>query len=81
VFANTLQQPFGFWASATSDFGNFLPGTRLPIHSPDKIRETKPDYLFLLPWNLKDEIIGQLAHVRGWGGRFVIAAPHVQVLD
>jgi SAM-dependent methyltransferase len=61
--------------------GNFLPGTRIPIHAPDKVRETKPDYLFLLPWNLKDEIMKQMADVRGWGCRFVVPLPKVQVLD
>lgn len=61
--------------------GNFLPGTRIPIHAPDKIRETKPDYLFLLPWNLKDEIVRQMADIRGWGGKFVVPIPTVQVID
>ncbi len=61
--------------------GNFLPGTRLPIHAPDKIRETRPDYLFLLPWNLKDEIVRQMADIRSWGGKFVVPIPTVQVID
>ena len=59
--------------------GNFLPGTRIPIHSPDKIRETKPDYLLLLPWNLKDEIMKQMADIRTWGGQFVVPLPEVKV--
>jgi len=59
--------------------GNFLPGTRIPIHSPDKIRETKPDYLLLLPWNLKDEIMKQMADIRAWGGKFVVPIPDVKV--
>jgi SAM-dependent methyltransferase len=59
--------------------GNFLPGTRIPIHSPDKIRETKPDYLLLLPWNLKDEIMKQMADIRSWGGKFVVPIPEVKV--
>lgn len=61
--------------------GNFLPGTRLPIYAPDKIRETKPDYLFLLPWNLKDEIVKQMADIRSWGGKFVVPMPSVHVVD
>ncbi len=59
--------------------GNFLPGTRIPIYSPDKIRETKPDYLLLLPWNLKDEIMKQMADIRSWGGQFVVPLPEVKV--
>ena len=61
--------------------GNFLPGTRIPIHAPDRVRETKPDYLFLLPWNLKDEIMAQMGEIRNWGGKFVVPIPTVQVLD
>jgi hypothetical protein len=61
--------------------GNYLPGTRIPIYSPDKIRETKPDYLLLLPWNLKDEIMKQMADIRAWGGKFVVPIPRVQVFD
>ncbi|MCW5661976.1 MAG: class I SAM-dependent methyltransferase [Burkholderiaceae bacterium] len=60
--------------------GNFLPGTRIPIHAPDRIRETRPDYLFLLPWNLKDEIIDQMSIIRSWGGKFVVPIPTVQVI-
>jgi SAM-dependent methyltransferase len=61
--------------------GNYLPGTRIPIHAPDKINETKPDYLLLLPWNLKDEIMRQMSHVRSWGGKFVVPIPRVEVLE
>jgi len=60
--------------------GKFTPGTRIPIHAPERIRETRPDYLFILPWNLKDEIIEQCAYVREWGGKFVVPIPSVQVL-
>jgi SAM-dependent methyltransferase len=60
--------------------GRFLPGTRVPIHGPDRIRETRPDYVLILPWNLKDEIMEQMADVRSWGGRFVVAIPEVRVL-
>jgi len=59
--------------------GLFLPGTRLPIFSPDKVYETRPDFLLMLPWNLKDEIMQQMAGVRAWGGQFVTPIPRVQV--
>jgi SAM-dependent methyltransferase len=59
--------------------GRFLPGTHIPIHHPDRIRETKPDYVVILPWNLKDEIIEQLQYIREWGGRFVVPIPKVTV--
>lgn len=61
--------------------GCFLPGTHIPIHHPDKIRETRPDYLLILPWNLKDEVVSQMAHVRQWGGKFVVPIPRVEVLE
>jgi len=59
--------------------GRFLPGTRIPIYHPDHIRETKPDYVLILPWNLKDEIIEQLQYVREWGGRLVVPIPKVAI--
>jgi hypothetical protein len=59
--------------------GRFLPGTRIPIYNPDKIRETKPNYVVILPWNLKDEIMAQLQYIREWGGRFVVPIPTVTV--
>ena len=60
--------------------GLFLPGTHIPIYHPDKIRETKPDYVLILPWNLKDEIMEQMAYIRGWGGKFVISIPKVKII-
>jgi hypothetical protein len=57
--------------------GRFLPGTRIPIYHPDRIRETKPDYVVILPWNLKDEIMEQLQYIREWGGNFVVPIPKV----
>jgi SAM-dependent methyltransferase len=59
--------------------GRFLPGTHIPIHHPDRIRETKPDYVLILPWNLKDEIMKQLQFIREWGGQFVVPIPKVAV--
>jgi SAM-dependent methyltransferase len=61
--------------------GKFLPGTHIPIHHPDRIREAKPDYVLILPWNFKDEIMQQMAYIREWGGRFVVPIPQVTVLD
>lgn len=60
--------------------GHYLPGTRIPIYGPEKIRETKPDYVVILPWNLKDEIVRQMAHIREWGGRFVVMIPETQIV-
>ena len=59
--------------------GTFTPGTRIPIFAPERIFETRPDYLLLLPWNLRDEISAQMAGVREWGGRFVVPIPRVEV--
>jgi SAM-dependent methyltransferase len=61
--------------------GKFTPGTHIPILSPDRIRETRPDYLFILPWNFKDEIIGQMSYIRDWGGRFIVPIPEVRVYE
>jgi len=61
--------------------GKFLPGTRIPIFAPSMIEKTKPDYVLILPWNIKEEIMAQMAHVRSWGGRFVIPIPEVTVLN
>ncbi len=60
--------------------GRFTPGTRIPIYGPERVKETRPDYLFILPWNLKDEVIEQMAYIREWGGRFVVPIPGVEVL-
>ena len=61
--------------------GKFLPGTHIPIFAPEKIRETRPDYVFILPWNLKDEIREQLSYIREWGGKFVVPIPEVEVFE
>ena len=59
--------------------GYFLPGTHIPIHHPDKIKETRPDYVIILPWNLKDEIMRQMAYIRDWKGKFVTLIPEVRI--
>ena len=61
--------------------GRFLPGTRIPIHHPDRIRETRPDYVLILPWNFKDEIMEQMACIREWGGKFVVPIPEARVIE
>jgi len=60
--------------------GRFLPGSRIPIFAPDRIRETKPDLVLILPWNLRREIAEQLSYIREWGGQFVVPIPRVEVL-
>ena len=58
---------------------HFLPGVHIPIHSPEKVRETRPDYLLILPWNLREEVMEQMAFIRDWGGKFVVPIPEVKV--
>lgn len=59
--------------------GKFLPGSRIPVLSPDHIDSAKPDYVLILPWNLKDEISTQLSRIRDWSGQFVVAIPEIEV--
>jgi SAM-dependent methyltransferase len=61
--------------------GFALPGTRIPIFAPERVFEAKPDYLLVLPWNLRDEIIEDMRGIRDWGGRFVFPIPAVTVVD
>lgn len=61
--------------------GGLLPGSRIPIHEPDRIRQTRPDYVVILPWNLREEIMGSMAGIREWGGRFVVPIPEVTVYE
>jgi hypothetical protein len=61
--------------------GKFLPGTHIPIFSPDKIKEAKPDYVLILPWNFKDEIVKQMSVIREWGGKFVVPIPTATVIS
>lgn len=59
--------------------GKFLPGTRIPIYPPEHIAQTRPDYVLILPWNLRDEIAVQLNYIRQWGGKFVVPIPELEV--
>ena len=61
--------------------GLFTPGTHIPILAPEKIAETKPDYILVLPWNLIDEIASQLSYVAEWGGRLIVPIPRASILD
>jgi len=60
--------------------GMFLPGTHIPVYPPERIAQTKPDYVLVLPWNLRDEISGQLSFVRSWGGRLVFPIPELEIV-
>jgi len=60
--------------------GRYLPGVQIPVHAPECIFAARPDYVLILPWNLRDEIVEQMRAVHDWGGKFVVAIPHVQVL-
>ena len=57
-----------------------MPGVRIPIYGPEKVFETKPDYVLILPWNLKKEISEQMVAICEWGGKFAVPIPEVQVL-
>lgn len=59
--------------------GKYTPGTHIPIYHPDKMRETRPDYVMILPWNLKNEVMGQLSYIRSWGGKFIVPIPEVTI--
>jgi hypothetical protein len=61
--------------------GRLLPGTHIPIRDPEEIRRTKPDLVFILPWNLRDEVMEQLSFIREWGGRFAARSPEIRVFD
>jgi hypothetical protein len=59
----------------------FLPGSRIPIYAPDKLAVERPDFVLILPWNLREEIVSQTAFIREWGGKWIIAVPHLEVID
>jgi hypothetical protein len=60
--------------------GRLLPGTRIPVKPPEQLDSARPDYVMILPWNLKDEIIEQLSHITSWGGRFIIPIPEPAII-
>ncbi|MBL8025657.1 MAG: methyltransferase domain-containing protein [Fibrobacteres bacterium] len=59
----------------------YLPGTHIPIYTPEKIMKTKPDYVLILPWNIKDEVMQQMNGIKKWGGKFVVAIPELQIME
>ena len=61
--------------------GKFLPGTHIPIYAPERLAETKPDYILVLPWNLRDEISRQLGYVGSWGGKLVFPIPELEIVS
>jgi hypothetical protein len=61
--------------------GKHLPGTQIPIYPPSRIEETRPDYILVLPWNLKREIMEQLSHVEKWGAQLIVPIPRPEVLS
>ena len=64
---------------STAKQGRLLPGSRIPVRAPDAIAAERPDYVFIVPWNIRDEIVSQLSEIRGWGGRFVTAIPELVI--
>ncbi|TKB69891.1 MAG: class I SAM-dependent methyltransferase [Nitrospira sp.] len=59
--------------------GHFLPGVHIPIYGPERVRDTRPAYLLILPWNIREEVMQQMSFIREWGGKFVVPIPEVQV--
>lgn len=59
--------------------GKFTPGTHIPIHPVEKLQETRPDYILILPWNIKDEVMQQMAYSREWGAKFIVPIPDVKI--
>jgi hypothetical protein len=59
--------------------GRFLPGSRIPVVDEAQLRADRPDVVVLLPWNLRDELVAQLAYIRDWGGRFAVAVPSLEI--
>ena len=56
-----------------------MPGSRIPITNEDRLRSARPDYIVILPWNLRSEIMEQLDYIRGWEGQFVTAVPELRI--
>lgn len=80
-FAGTKKDLLQFVADASPHKQNkFLPGVHIPVFSEEKIKMEKPDYIVILPWNLKDEIAAQLAYIKEWGGKFVVAVPALEII-
>ncbi|RYD71649.1 MAG: class I SAM-dependent methyltransferase [Sphingobacteriales bacterium] len=80
-FAGTKKDLLQFVTDASPHKQNkFLPGVHIPVFNEEKIKTEKPDYIVILPWNLKDEISNQLAYIKDWGGKFVVAVPQLEII-
>ena len=85
-FDTIYHEHFSYYALFTLDRnphkqGCYLPGSLIPIYAPEHVTAVKPDYLVILPWNLKSEIMEQMAHIRDWGGKFVVAIPELEIIE
>lgn len=60
--------------------GMYLPGSHIPVHAPERLAEVRPDYVLVLPWNLRDEVLHQLSYVREWGARFIVPIPRLEII-
>ena len=60
--------------------GKYLPGSHIPVVNEDAIRETQPDFVLILPWNIRDEIMSQLSYIRQWDGKFAVPVPELQII-
>jgi SAM-dependent methyltransferase len=81
-FCGVRQDLIGFTVDRSpAKQDRFLPGTHIPVYAPEKILEAKPDYLLILPWNIKEEIMEKMYRIREWGGKFVVPIPAVEVLE
>jgi len=60
--------------------GMFLPGSHIPVYAPDRLDEVRPDYIVVLPWNLREEVLHQLSYARAWGAQFVVTIPRLEIL-
>lgn len=67
------------WAVNPAKQGKYLPGSRVPIVDETRLRAERPDYVVILPWNLRGEVMEQLAYIREWGGQFVTAVPELRI--
>jgi len=80
-FAGTKKDLLHFIVDASPHKQNkFLPGVHIPVFSEVKIKTEKPDYIIILPWNLREEISNQLSYIKDWGGKFVVAVPHLEII-
>ena len=73
-----MTMPMFYFGNPTKQ-DKFLPGCRIPVVAEDKLKQSRPDYVLILPWNLRTEVVEQLAYIREWGGQFVVAMPNIKI--